>query len=68
MAPGRSGEYAPFIATLLEIPPTGSDGERVRFLEPPDLRQAIFTAMAGYLELLALSQPLVLVFDDVHWN
>ena len=67
MAPGRSGEYAPFIATLLEIPPMGSDGERVRFLEPPDLRQAIFTAMAGYLELLALSQPLVLVFDDVHW-
>ncbi len=67
MAPGRSSDYAPFLASLLEIPPTGSDAERVRFLEPPDLRQAMFTAVAGYLELLAMTQPLALVFDDVHW-
>ncbi|RLT39319.1 MAG: zinc-ribbon domain-containing protein [Chloroflexi bacterium] len=67
MAPGRSSEYAPFIATLLGIPPTGSDGERVRFLEPPDLRKAAFAAVRGYLETLALAQPLVVVFDDVHW-
>jgi tetratricopeptide (TPR) repeat protein len=49
----------------IEIP--GEDNERVKYMEPPQLRAAIFQAVGAYFEALAVSQPLVLVFDDVHW-
>jgi len=65
--PGREAEIAPFVATLLRITPTGEDYERVRYLEPPQLRQRISQATLDLMEGLAAKQPLVLVLEDIHW-
>jgi predicted ATPase len=65
--PQRTAEIAPFMATLLGVQPSDEDFERVRYLEPPQLRQRIFSATIEFVEQLAASQPLVLVFDDIHW-
>ena len=60
-------ETAAFIATMLgiELPPDAQD--RVRYLEPPQIRGQVFKATANYVEHLAKSKPTVLVFEDLHW-
>jgi class 3 adenylate cyclase/tetratricopeptide (TPR) repeat protein len=65
--PERADEIAPFIGMLLRITPTGEDNERVRYLQPPQLRQRISEATGDLLEGLATRQPLVLVLEDIHW-
>lgn len=60
-------ETAPFIATLLGIKFGGADAERVRYLEPPNLRGRTFAAVLRFFEQLAMARPLVLVFEDLHW-
>ena len=67
LLPGRASETAPFIATLLGIEPTGEDRERVRYLQPPQLRGQIFKAAADLFEALASACPLLVVFEDIHW-
>ncbi|MFQ5796113.1 MAG: AAA family ATPase, partial [Candidatus Bipolaricaulia bacterium] len=64
----RVPEIAPFIATLLGIQLTGEDLERVRYLEPPQLRDRVFRAMHDFVQQLAAVRPLVLVFEDLHWS
>ena len=67
LLPGRGEEMAPFLAQPLELPlPPGQD-ERVRFLQPPMLRGAVFQAIIGWLEALAVARPTVLFLDDLHW-
>lgn len=63
----QSDEFAPFLATLMGIPLTGNDLERVRYLMPPFLRGRIQQATAVLLGALAAQQPTVIVFEDVHW-
>jgi class 3 adenylate cyclase/tetratricopeptide (TPR) repeat protein len=63
----RASEAAPFIATLIGVEPTGDDSQRVRYLEPPQLRGKIFQAVGEWIRLLAAKQPTVLVFEDLHW-
>ncbi len=65
--PDRAGESAPFLATLLGIPLNGEDAERVRYLEPPLLRERVFDAVRGLIERLAEARPLVVVLEDLHW-
>ncbi|MEP7200946.1 MAG: AAA family ATPase, partial [Chloroflexota bacterium] len=45
----------------------GDDFERVKYLTPPDLRGRIFAAVADFVARLAAAQPVVLVFEDLHW-
>jgi tetratricopeptide (TPR) repeat protein len=63
----RAGDGAPFIATMLGVTPTGDDIERVKYLEPPQVRGAIFQSLRGFFEQLLNAAPLVLVFEDLHW-
>jgi predicted ATPase/class 3 adenylate cyclase len=65
--PERVDDIAPFIASMLDISLSGDALERVRYLEPPQLRSRIFQATGEYFEAIASEQPLVLVFDDLHW-
>ncbi len=67
VAPGHAADIAPFLAMLLQIPPTGEDVERVQYLEPPQVRQRVFQAVIDFIEGLAAQRPLVLVFEDLHW-
>jgi len=63
----QSDELAPFIATLLGLELTGEDLERVRYLMPPFLRGRITQAVAQVFGALAAQQPIVIVFEDLHW-
>lgn len=65
---GRDAQgNAPLLATLLGIKFEGEDLERVKYLEPPQLRERIFAAVVNFFEQMASKQPLVLVFEDLHW-
>ena len=65
--PDRVDDVAPFIATLLGIALGDGAEERVRYLEPPQLREKVFEATCDFLKQSAAQQPLVLVFEDLHW-
>lgn len=63
----RAAEFSPFICSLLGLTLEGDASERVRYLEPPQLRDKIFNAVFHFFEHLAGKQPVVLVFEDLHW-
>ena len=63
----EAAQVAPFLASLLDVAPTGEDLDRVRYLEPPQLRERVFRAVSLLIERLAQTDPVVLVFEDVHW-
>ena len=65
--PGGVRDLTPFLASLLGIHLTGEPLEHVRYLEPPQLREKVFGAVTEFLEAAAETQPMVLVFEDVHW-
>ena len=65
--PDRADDTAPFIATLLGIALSNEADERVKYLGPPQLRKRVFVAACDFLKQLAAAQPLVLVFEDLHW-
>jgi class 3 adenylate cyclase/tetratricopeptide (TPR) repeat protein len=67
LLPGLGEATAPFMATLLgmHLPPT--EMERVKYLEPPQLRGLIFHHSAALIERLTKQAPLVMVLDDLHW-
>ena len=65
--PGYGGQLGPYIASMLEVPATGEDADKIRFIEPPQLRAGIFFSLETLLAQLASIGPLVLVFEDLHW-
>ena len=67
LAPSRFEEITPFVSTLMGIKLSGEDAERVRYLQPPQVRDRVFSATCEYVEALAAARPLVLVFEDLHW-
>lgn len=60
-------EDAPFLATLLGVPLSGKENERVRYLEPPVLRERIFQSVGDLVERLSERQLVILIFEDLHW-
>jgi predicted ATPase/class 3 adenylate cyclase len=64
----EASETLPFLYILLAI---GLDRpevvERMRYLEAAQLRQRIFLAVRQVLVAEARSNPLVLIFEDLHW-
>ena len=65
--PDGAAATAPFVAALMGIEPTGEDADRVKYLDPPQLREKVFGAAQALLEQMASVRPLVLVFEDLHW-
>ncbi|MBI5876963.1 MAG: tetratricopeptide repeat protein [Chloroflexi bacterium] len=57
-------EVTPFILHLLSI---GETATVIRYLEPAQLRQQTFLAVRDLLVAEARRQPLVLIFEDLHW-
>ena len=67
MLPNAGEDVSPFIGTLLGLPLTGEAIERVKYLQPPQVRELVFRAAQDLVEHIATAGPLVLVFEDVHW-
>ena len=57
----------PYLANLVGVEGTDEDAERVRYLQPPQLRERVFDAVFRLVEAMAQHRPLVLLLDDVHW-
>jgi class 3 adenylate cyclase/predicted ATPase len=60
----NAAENAPLLAPLLDIP---VPKERVPTLAPEELRRRQLAALTNWVMAGAKAQPLVLVFEDLHW-
>ncbi|MCZ6892176.1 MAG: AAA family ATPase [Chloroflexi bacterium] len=67
LLPDRADEIAPYIASVLGIKLTGEALELVKYLQPPQLRERILLAVQDLFEQMASLQPLVILFEDLHW-
>ena len=67
IGPERHAELFPYLASMLALPLAEADEELVKFL-PGEVRQArVLAAMRAYVRTCAELQPLVLVWEDLHW-
>jgi class 3 adenylate cyclase/tetratricopeptide (TPR) repeat protein len=60
-------EITPYLASVMGIALTGEALQRVQYLEPPQVRGKVASAVTALVAGLAVAGPLTLVFDDVHW-
>jgi class 3 adenylate cyclase/tetratricopeptide (TPR) repeat protein len=67
LLPERADDTAPVLATLLDVEIPPEPAERVRFLEPGQLRQRINEALVDLVTALARERPTVLELEDLHW-
>jgi predicted ATPase/class 3 adenylate cyclase len=65
--PGQGEVMAPFFAAMLGLHLSAEDGERVQYLQPPQLRGSIFAHVGMLVERQVLERPMVLYLDDLHW-
>ena len=68
LLPGQAVEdILPYLAHFLSLPLVGAMAERVAYLEGEALQRQVIRAVVVLLEQMALRQPLMLIFDDLHW-
>jgi class 3 adenylate cyclase/tetratricopeptide (TPR) repeat protein len=61
-------EIAPYLATLMGLRVPSELEDRVRYLDSGAMGRQIFRASRRLFERLAGEQPLILVFEDLHWS
>jgi class 3 adenylate cyclase/tetratricopeptide (TPR) repeat protein len=65
--PGEIAEILPYLASLLSITLSGEYAKRVKYLDGEALGRQIYRAFRLFFQRLAEQQPVILVFDDLHW-
>jgi tetratricopeptide (TPR) repeat protein len=60
-------DVLPYLATLLGLEVPGNLAERVRYLDGEGMRRQILRSVRRLFEQVSRRQPLVLMFEDVHW-
>ena len=63
----QGAEILPYLASLLTIEVRGEYIERIKYLDSEAMGHQLFLACRRFFEKLAYSQPLALVFEDIHW-
>jgi class 3 adenylate cyclase/tetratricopeptide (TPR) repeat protein len=63
----RTQEVLPYLATVLALPLSREQEERVKYLDGQGLRRQVFTCTRQLFERLANRQPIVLILEDWHW-
>lgn len=63
----RKNEVVPYLVTLLGIKLDGELDTNLPLNEPQVLQQRIFLALGEWVEVLAAKQPVIMVFEDLHW-
>jgi hypothetical protein len=63
---GQAASY-PFLARLLELPLDAAAEEQMKFLSSEALRARMLEALRKYVCARAAREPLVLVWEDLHW-
>jgi class 3 adenylate cyclase/tetratricopeptide (TPR) repeat protein len=62
-----AGEVVPYLATLLSLPVEPEYERSVKYLDGQAMGRQIFRSIRRLVDRLASMQPLVLVFEDLHW-
>jgi tetratricopeptide (TPR) repeat protein len=62
---GNSAEAMPMLATLLSIP--GGERYQLPDMSPQRRKERTFDALLHLLKQLASRQPILMVFEDLHW-
>jgi class 3 adenylate cyclase/tetratricopeptide (TPR) repeat protein len=63
----ETGEILPYLSTLLGLDVKGEYAEGVKYLDGKSMGSQIYLTSRRFFEHLARVQPLVLVFEDLHW-
>jgi len=63
----RKSEVIPYLGTMLGIKMDADSNGDLPLNDPQILQQRIFLAMGEWVEVLATKQPVVMVFEDLHW-
>lgn len=67
LLPGEAGRLFPYLASLLRLSLEHGEAQAVRYLDAERLRERIYGSFREYLQASAARQPLVLVWEDLHW-
>ena len=59
--------FYPFLARLLELPMDAAGEEQMKFISSEALRARILEALRKYVRANAEREPLILVWEDLHW-
>jgi class 3 adenylate cyclase/tetratricopeptide (TPR) repeat protein len=63
----ETGEILPYLSTLLGLGVRGEYAEGLKYLDGKSMGSQIYLTSHRFFERLARVQPLVLVFEDLHW-
>jgi class 3 adenylate cyclase/tetratricopeptide (TPR) repeat protein len=63
----KTPEVLPYLATLLTLEVRDEYAARVKYLDGEAMGRQVFLASRRFFERLGQEQPLVLVFEDLHW-
>lgn len=61
-------EILPYLASLLTLDIKGEYTSQVKYLDGEAMGSQVFLTSRRFFERLAQNQPLVLVFEDLHWT
>ncbi len=64
--PEQSAEILPYLASVLSLEAKGEYAERIKYLDGEAMGRQVFLASRRFFEQLALSHPLLIVFEDLH--
>ncbi|PYL46246.1 MAG: hypothetical protein DMF40_13145 [Verrucomicrobia bacterium] len=63
----EQADLYPFLARLLELPIEAAAEEQIKFLSSEALRSRMLEALRNYVRARAEREPLILVWEDLHW-
>ncbi len=62
-----TGEILPYLARLLTLDIKGEYAAQIKYLDGEAMGRQVFLASRRFFERLAQTQPLMLLFEDLHW-
>ena len=65
--PEQVDDYLPYLASLLALEVREPYREKVAYLDAEALGRQVYLSSRRFFERLALTSPLVLLFEDLHW-
>jgi class 3 adenylate cyclase len=65
--PSKVDEILPFVATLMGLPLSGSNAERIEGIEGEPLEKLILKNLWDLIIKVSEKTPLVIVIEDLHW-
>ena len=67
LLPEQVVQVYPYLAHLLGLSLDEAMAQRIKQLPPPVLQERMLRAFSNYVRARSLGQPLVLVWEDLHW-